>query len=327
MSTTLSAFSADLAKLAATAAASTVTIGRNGRGSGIVIGPDEVLTSAHNLRDRTTAVTLPDGTEVQADVIATDPSGDLTLLKVPTGDIAPLPLGTPVGLGSIVVAASGGRGNPRVAVGVVSSVDRRFRGPGGRPVSGAFEHDAALPKGASGGPVVDVAGRVIGIDTHRTGTGYLARPFDEQVLGRIESLRAGRSHLPPRLGVVLAPPHVAAKLRAAVGLEPLPGALVRAVDPDGPAALSGVREGDLIRGARVDGTPHEVDGPDTLQAALDAPGAGDEVTLLLVRGTDELEVAVSFIWPVQPDSRDADTADDADDADNDADESGKAQQP
>ena len=64
MSTPLSSFSADVARLAATAAASTVTIGRHGRGSGIVIGTDEVLTNAHNLRDRTTAVTLPDGTEV-----------------------------------------------------------------------------------------------------------------------------------------------------------------------------------------------------------------------------------------------------------------------
>ena len=63
MSTTLAALSADISALAATAAAATVTIGRNGRGSGIVIGTDEVLTSAHNLRDRTTQVTLPDGTQ------------------------------------------------------------------------------------------------------------------------------------------------------------------------------------------------------------------------------------------------------------------------
>jgi S1-C subfamily serine protease len=72
MGTTLAALSADISALAATAAASTVTIGRNGRGSGIVIGTDEILTSAHNLRDRTTQVTLPDGTEVQAELVASD---------------------------------------------------------------------------------------------------------------------------------------------------------------------------------------------------------------------------------------------------------------
>ena len=86
MSTTLAALSADVSALAATAAAATVTIGRNGRGPGIVIGTDEILTSAHNLRDRTTQVTLPDGTEVQAELVASDAHGDLAVLRAPTGD-------------------------------------------------------------------------------------------------------------------------------------------------------------------------------------------------------------------------------------------------
>lgn len=297
MSTTLAALSADISALAATAAAATVTIGRNGRGSGIVIGPDEVLTSAHNLRDRTTQVTLPDGTEAQAEVVASDPHGDLAVLKVPTGTIAPLPFGEPGGIGSIVVAVGGGRGNPRVAIGIVGSVQRRFRGPGGRPVAGAFEHDAALPKGASGGPVVDAEGRLVGIDTHRTSTGYLARPFDEALLGRLESLRAGQDHLPRRLGVVLAPPHVAAELRAAVGLDAVPGGLVRAVDPDGAAASAGVRQGDLITSVRSGDEAVDVDGPDSLQAALDRFGQAESLVLGLVRGVEPVEVTVTFESP------------------------------
>ncbi len=294
MSTTLAALSADISALAATAAAATVTIGRNGRGSGIVIGTDEVLTSAHNLRDRTTQVTLPNGTEVQGEVVARDPHGDLAVLKVPTGDIAPLALGTPGGIGSIVVSAGGGRGNPRVALGIVGSVDRRFRGPGGHAVSGAFEHDAALPKGASGGPVVDAEGRLVGINTHRTSTGYLARPFDEVLLARLASLRAGEDHLPRRLGVALAPPHVAAELRAAVGLDEAPGALVRAVEPDGAAAAAGVRQGDLITSVRSGDEAVEVDGPDSLQAALDRFGPVDALQLGLVRGVEPVEVTVPF---------------------------------
>jgi len=294
MSTTLAAVSADISALAASAAAATVTVGRNGRGSGIVIGTDEVLTSAHNLRDRTTQVTLPDGTEAQAEVVATDPHGDLAVLRTPTGDIEPLPFGAPGAVGSIVLAVGGGRGNPRVAVGIVGSVGRRFRGPGGRPVRGAFEHDAALPKGASGGPVIDAEGRLVGIDTHRTATGYLARPFDEALLGRLESLRAGQDHLPRRLGVVLAPPHVAAELRAAVGLDEASGALVRAVDPDGAAAAAGVRPGDLITSVRSDGEAVGVDGPDTLQAALDRFGAAASLDVALLRGVEPIEVAITF---------------------------------
>lgn len=294
MSTTLAALSADISALAATAAAATVTIGRNGRGSGIVIGTDEVLTSAHNLRDRTTQVTLPDGTEVQAELVASDAHGDLAVLRAPTGDLAALAIAEPNGLGAIVLSASGGRGNARVATGIIGSVQRRFRGPGGRPVAGAFEHDAALPKGASGGPVLDVDGRLVGINTHRTGTGYLARPFDEALLGRLESLRAGQDHLPRTLGVVLAPPHVAAKLRAAVGLDPAPGALVRAVDAGGAAAAAGVREGDLIVSVRAGDDTAEVDGPDSLQAALDRFGTADQLELDLVRGVETISVSVAF---------------------------------
>jgi S1-C subfamily serine protease len=294
MSTTLAALSADISSLAAVAAASTVTIGRNARGSGIVIGTDEVLTSAHNLRDRTTQVTLPDGASVQAEVIATDTHGDLAVLKAPTGEVTPLVIGEPEAIGSIVVSASGGRGNPRVAAGIVGSLRRRFRGPGGRPVSGAFEHDAALPKGASGGPVLDVSGRLVGINTHRTATGYLARPFDEALLGRLAVLRAGSDHLPRTLGVVLAPPHVAAKLRAAVGLAEAPGALVRGVEPESPAAAAGIREGDLITAVRAGDEVAEVDGPDSLQAALDRFGPADQLVVALTRGVEPLDVTVTF---------------------------------
>lgn len=294
MSTTLAALSADISGLAAAATRATVTIGRNGRGSGIVIGTDEVLTSAHNLRDRTTQVTLPDGTEVQAEVVARDPYGDLAVLRAPTGDVTSLAFAEPAGIGSIVVSAGGGRGNPRVAVGIVGSVQRRFRGPGGHAVAGAFEHDAALPKGASGGPVVDVEGRVVGINTHRTSTGYLARPFDEALLARVQSLRAGQDHLPRRLGVALAPPHVAAELRSAVGLDEAPGALVRGVEPDGAAAAAGIRQGDLIVTVGSGGNTVEVDGPDSLQAALDRFGPVDALQLGVIRGVDPVEVDVTF---------------------------------
>lgn len=294
MSTTLAALSADTSALATTVAAATVTVGRNGRGSGIVIGTDEVLTSAHNLRDRTTQVTLPDGTEAQAEVVASDPHGDLAVLKVPTGDLTPLEFAEPAGIGAIVVAAGGGRGNPRVAFGIVGSVGRRFRGPGGHAVRGAFEHDAALPKGASGGPVLDAEGRLVGINTHRTATGYLARPFDEELLGRLASLRLGQDHLPRRLGVVLAPPHVAAELRAAVGLDDAPGALVRAVDPEGAAAAAGVRQGDLIVSVGSGDDVAVVDGPDSLQAALDRLGPVDALELALVRGVDPVQVTATF---------------------------------
>ena len=117
--------------------------------------------------------------------------------------------------------------------------------------------------------------------------------------------------LPPVLGVVLAPPHVAAKLRAAVGLEPADGALVRGLDPEGAAARAGVREGDLIVGVRsadaAGQTASNVDGPDSLQAALERLGPAEELVLLVLRGTDRQEITVRFDAPAAPDESADDT--------------------
>jgi S1-C subfamily serine protease len=89
----------------------------------------------------------------------------------------------------------------------------------------------------------------------------------------------------------VAPSAVAARLRAAVGLTPRDGVLVRGLDPDGPADRAGLREGDLI--VAVDGTA--VASPDELLDALDAlDAASDTATLAIVRGETDDTVTVSF---------------------------------
>ena len=94
------------------AATSTVTIGRNGRGSGFVVATDRVLTCAHNLRDETVAVTFADARAEQARRHGADADGDLVVLEVPTGDVAPLAFAdaTPeVGTAVIALAHGGHR--------------------------------------------------------------------------------------------------------------------------------------------------------------------------------------------------------------------------
>src|ERR1700761_6897744 len=81
----------DAARVATAAARSaTVSSGRAGRGSGIVIASGAVLTNAHNLRDRSTSVTFPDGRTEQGTVSGIDEAGDLVVLSVETGEVAPL---------------------------------------------------------------------------------------------------------------------------------------------------------------------------------------------------------------------------------------------
>ncbi|MEO5723973.1 MAG: S1C family serine protease [Ilumatobacteraceae bacterium] len=268
-----------------------VAIGRNGRGTGFVVAPDRVLTSAHNLRDETVAITFADGRNEQGTVHGADVDGDVAVLAVPTGAATPVTFAdTLPGIGAAVVAISRGGFRVRTTLGFVSATGQSFRGPRGRLVRGSIEHTAPLARGSSGGPVCDSSGAVVGINTHRVGDGlYLARAADDVMRRLVADLLAGRSRQRRTLGVALAPAEVAARLRESVGLDAREGLLVRAVDDDGPAAQAGVAKGDLMV-AIDDRALHTID---DLVGALEVLTA-ETAQLSIVRGGDERTVTVIF---------------------------------
>lgn len=272
---------------------SVVGIGRRwGLGSGVVIAPGRILTNAHNLRGEESLVTLSDGRSERARVEGVDVDGDLAILEVDTAEISPVEWAEEVGLeiGNAVVALAnpGGRGL-RVTSGFVSGTNRSFRGPRGRRISGSVEHTAPLLPGSSGGPLVDINGRLIGINTNRLGEGfYLAIPADASLKERIEALGRGEQPRRPRLGIGVAPAHVARHLRRAVGLPERDGLLVRAVEEGSAAERGGLREGDLI----VAAGGHAVNDFDALVDAIEV--AEREVRLEVVRGTEEMEITIEL---------------------------------
>jgi len=274
----------------------TVGLGRGwGRGSGVVIAPGQVLTSAHALRREEVTVTFADGRIETGALAGSDDDLDLAVVAVETGDIEPVGWepGDPPGIGTPVVAVAnpGGRGL-RATLGLVSSSGRSFRGPRGRRIGGAIEHTAPLPRGSSGGPLVDLEGRLLGINSVRLDGGLiLAVPATAAVRDRAALLARGEAPPPRRLGVAVAPPRVARRMRRAVGLPERSGLRVRAVEDDSPAERAGLERGDLIVGAGGS----DLDSVDGLYAALDAvPPGGGPLALTVVRGSDEREVAVSF---------------------------------
>jgi serine protease Do len=277
---------------------SVVTIGRHGRGSGFVVAPNRVLTNAHNLRDRTTAVGFADGRSVQGEVVGSDVDGDLVVLDVETGDAPPLAWADDeVTAGDVVVAVTAGRGQRRATWGQVTRFDAGFRGPRGRRIAGAVEHTAPCAAGSSGAPVLDRTGRVLGVNTHRLDHGfYLARAADEQLRQQVAAMTEGRTFERLRLGVALAPTGVAARLRRSVGLPERDGLLVRGVVDGSPAAAAGIQEGDLL----VAAGDRPLTDADDLFAALGTVSAGDSLTIGLVRGTDEQTVTVQFPAPSEP---------------------------
>jgi serine protease Do len=292
---------ASIRQLAEGAGASVVGIGQRwGAGSGVVLGDGRVLTNAHNVRGDQVTVTFADGRTAEGRVAGHDIDADLAVIDVDTGGAPALPwasdgtasVGTPV----FALANPGGRGL-RVTFGTVSGVERSFRGPRGRRITGSLEHTAPLLPGSSGGPVLDASGQLLGINTNRLGEGfYLAIPADEAMRGRADTLSRGESAArPPRLGIAITPRHVARRLRRAVGLPDTDGLLISEVTEDSPAARAGLARGDLITAAAGRPVTSIDDLFDALQAA-----SGSAVELTILRGTDERAVTVTFAGDSQP---------------------------
>ena len=271
-----------------------VGVGRGWRvGSGVLLGPGTILTAARHADPRGTTVTLVDGGRVEAALAGVDRERGIAVLRAETGTAEPLGWApqAEIGIGTPLYALSnpGGRGL-RVTAGHVSAAPRDVRGPRGWRIAGAIEHTAPLPRGAAGGPLLDLAGRLLGINLLRTEGGLiLALAANSGLREAAERLARGDEVERPTLGVAVAPPWVARKMRRAVGLSERDGLLVRGVEGDSPAGRAGIERGDLI----VAAADVDVDGIDALHRSLES-AAGAALALTVVRGEDERKVEVDL---------------------------------
>jgi S1-C subfamily serine protease len=273
-----------------------------GTGSGFVWDRQgHVVTNHHVIAGADGArVTLSDGSTWPAQLVGAVAAKDLAVLRIqaPAEQLTPLPIGTSHDLlvGQHVFAI----GNPfgldhTLSTGVVSGLEREIMSAGGRPIQGVIQTDAAINPGNSGGPLLDSAGRLIGVNTAiyspsgaSAGIGF-AVPVDT-VARVVPQLIAHGRVIRPVLGVHLADPPTLQRLR-------LLGALVLAMEPGSPAERAGLQPtrrdvfgrlilGDLIVG--VDDQP--VNEPVDLYRILDRREVGDTVRLRVRRAGQELEV-------------------------------------
>ena len=273
---------------------------RGGAGSGVVVTPDGyLLTNEHVVQRVSEArVTFVDGRSVPAVVAGRDPATDLAVLRAQAGALpyAQLASGQRLRVGQLVVAV----GNPlgfesTVSAGVVSGLGRSLRSRQGRLIEGVVQHTAALNPGNSGGPLVDAAGRVVGINTAiiamAQGIGF-AIPAATAQWVLTEILTQGRVRR-AWLGVAARDRPLDKRLVRALGLSATQAVEVLSRESEGPAAASDLHPGDLIVG--VGG--QVVDGIDALHRLLGRVPPGTTLELGIVRRTQLLTVPLTTREP------------------------------
>jgi S1-C subfamily serine protease len=283
-------------------------------GSGFLIDNDgHILTNAHVVEGaKRVDVRLGDGASQQAQIVGTDPSTDVALLKVDDTDGAnPVPLGdsSKVQVGDPVVAIGNPFGLDRtVTTGIVSALQRQIQAPNGFSISDVIQTDAAINPGNSGGPLIDGAGQVIGINSQiesqsggNVGIGF-AVPI-KTAADVVSQLENGGEVQRAYLGITGG--DITADIAQALNLPVQQGVLVEQALNGGPAADAGVKGatgqatiggqtvpigGDII--TKVDGK--QVTGMDDVISAVNEHKPGDEITLTVWRDGQQRDVTVKL---------------------------------
>ncbi|MCC6606031.1 MAG: trypsin-like peptidase domain-containing protein [Anaerolineae bacterium] len=283
MSNVLTELSAALATAVSQSDSSIVRVeGRRRLGAtGIVWGDGLILTANHVVsRDDGLKIGLPNGEQASASLVGRDPSTDLALLKTDASGLTPLSESNKqeLGVGNLVLALGRPGRTVQATLGIVSALGDGWRTQLGGQIDRYLQTDVVMYPGFSGGPLVDAAGQLIGLNTSALGRGVsltiptptLARVADAlQAHGRVQ-----RGYLGVSTQRVHLPDNLKAELNQKRGL------LIVSVESDSPAAQAGLTLGDTL--VNFAGSP--VQSHDDLLALLAGDVVGTAVSAQFVRG-------------------------------------------
>jgi putative serine protease PepD len=269
---------------------------QSGTGTGFLIDRDGTLVSNAHVVGGSTRVAVrfgPNGRSIEAQVLGTDPSSDVAVLKIGSGDTPNVrPLGfadsTRVRVGDRAVAIGSPFGLDRTATaGIISALKREIRAPNGFQIDEVIQTDAPINPGNSGGPLLDDDARVIGVNTQiatggasrgNVGIGF-AVPSNT-IREVVPRLRRGQTIQRPYLGVSTGP---ASPTSA-------DGAVVRSVEPGSPAQRGGLQVDDVI--TSIEG--RRVSDPADVSAAVNGRSPGDHVTVEVRRDGQPVSLDVEL---------------------------------
>jgi len=272
------------------------TMPGGGSGSGFIFTPDGlILTNSHVVHGaEKIRVTLADGRSLPARLIGEDPATDLAVLTVIAHDLPTVQFADSGALrvGQLVIAI----GNPygfqyTVTAGVVSNLARSFRSQTGRLIDNIVQTDAALNPGNSGGPLVDWQGNVVGVNTaiipNAQGICFAIPAATAQFVAArlIRDGRVKRSYI----GVAGQNVPLQRRVVRFHSLQEESGVLIVGLEPDSPAAKSGLREGDVLLSA--DASP--IRSIDDLQKLLTDERVDVPIMFKILRHTEIELIAVT----------------------------------
>jgi S1-C subfamily serine protease len=285
--------SGDLAGLIESAGAGVVGVeaGRRSRGTGVAWSSDGVIVTADHVihHEEGIRVRLADGQEIPGTMVGRDPTTDIAVLRVHDAAVKALKWGEPSSLkvGNLVLALGRPGRTLRATIGIVSVLGDAWQTPAGGRIDRYLEADVALYPGFSGGPLMDVAGNVHGINTaglRRGGSLTVVTPTIRRV---VEALVAHGRIRRGYLGIATQPVRLASALAERV--QQHRGLLVMEVEPGSPAEQGGLLLGDTL--LQVAGQP--VRYPEELFGLLGGDRIGAPVSVRVLRAGAPQELSVT----------------------------------
>jgi S1-C subfamily serine protease len=260
--------------------------------TGILLGRgDLVLTTSHAVpHDDAIGVGLPDGSTALATLAGRDHATDLALVKLPAAAPAAPALAirdaAALRVGEVVLALARPGQSVRAALGILGVVGGEFRTHQGGSIERWVELDRDLPRGFSGGLVLDLEGAVVGVATRSLVRGA-AMALPGGTVARVLAQLEAHGHVPHGwLGIGVVPVRLPRPLADAEGQRA--GIVVVGLEDDGPASKAGLQVGDVL--LRID--DEQVDSPMALRAALQGRASRD-VTIHMLRAGSAIDLAAT----------------------------------